>query len=222
MTAATFANFSKTGPNPSETQHGALVGNTTRYTCHMAVMHWAFMDLGDTQAAAHGRVEAINEAKCVACNPGGGNHGSIPATWYGANFCGVGGVHIPNRAALYAAVNVGDVLIVSNPARPMHSMVVVKKSSVMGYHFVYIRGLNNYGTTGTGIYLRYDNSDRDIDTAALWRQAPPVLPPVLGAEVFGNGGAELYVIPFANYIASATVAYNNCNNGLGGWAYVGP
>ena len=50
MTAANFAAAARQAPNPSTALHvGAMAPG---YVCHMAAMHWAFVDLGDTQAVA--------------------------------------------------------------------------------------------------------------------------------------------------------------------------
>lgn len=219
MTALTFATHARSAPVPGTTPHLHGIAATV-YTCHMAVMHWAFMDLGDTQAQATGRVSAINEAVCQGCTAGHHVHGSISPAWYGANFC-QGALAIPNRAALFGAVNVGDVLIL--PAgMPMHSMVVVQTSTgCFGGSYVYVRGFNNVGTLGTGQRLQYDNANRDIDRAAFWRPAPAQIPPVAGLEVFGNGGSPLSVVPYANYMAQATVIRNRCALAANGnWTFV--
>lgn len=219
MTNLTFATHSKSAPVPGTTPHLGD-GGTTPYTCHMAVMHWAFRDLGDTHAQAAGCVSAINESECLACTGNHAWHSSIPSAWYGANFC-QGAIAIPNRAALFGAVDVGDVLIV--PAgMPMHSMVVVATTTgCFGHKYVYVRGFNNVGTLGTGQHLQYDNANRDIDRATFWRAAPPQLPPVPDLEVFGNGGSPLFVVPYAAYMAQALVIRNRCAQaGNGNWIFV--
>jgi hypothetical protein len=217
MTAQNFTTRSKHCPNPCTTIH--TDGNPTPYTCHMAAMHWAFMDLGDLDAVAHSRVLAIMLVKCTGCSAGGFMHGSIPATWYGPRFCGLAGnTLIADRASLHATVNVGDVLAVGKLENPSHSMVVVGKNSLVGHKFVYVRGFNNLGTLGTGQQLQYDNSDRDIDKDRYWHTQ--------GTETrFGtafNTGGWLYRIPYAGFIARAAVVRNNCNNLGGPWTYVGP
>lgn len=214
MPAATFVNHSRTAPNPDSANHGAV---TVQYTCHMAVMHWSFMEKGDTQAIANDRVSAVAVAKCPGCTNGGAMHPSIPYAWYSQAFC-TGAVHIANRAALYAAVNPGDILIVGGAIQaPMHSMVVVNKRSLMGITSVYIRGFNNVGTLGTGPHLGYDNSDRDIDKAVLWHG------PAGGNQTFGNGpGNNLYVIDFATYMNRAGVVRGQCiPAAAGGYQYRG-
>jgi hypothetical protein len=184
----------------------------------MAAMHWAFMDHGDNDAAANLKIESIIRAKCPRCvNPLGiAPHGSINSNWYGAQFCN-GAVAIANRAALYNAVNVGDVLILPSAVMPMHTMVVVSKSSFLGYTYVYIRGFNNVGTLGTGGFLQYDNSDRDIDVARYWHG------PANGNQTFGNTAGALLRVPYANYSANALAVRTNCQLVLGaGYNYIGP
>ena len=215
MPAANFANHARMGPNPATTAHAGVGGNTS-YTCHMAAMHWAFMDLGDNMATAHAKVEAINRAKCLGCLGLHHLHGSISPNWYGQHFTTAGAVALMHRGVLYPSVNAGDVLILPRPQAPMHSMVVVSKSSWFGHTFVYIRGFNNTNTLGTGPFLRYDNADRDVDRAAYWHGV---------GQVFGLGaaaGGRLYKVPYANYSASAAVVRANCNFALGVWTYVGP
>ena len=98
--AQNYATQSKTGPNPASTAH-LHGGGSTSYTCHMAAIHWAFMDHGDNQGAAQKRMEAIIQATCIPCvnNNPDLRHGSISPQWYGTNFCG-GAQRILNRAAL--------------------------------------------------------------------------------------------------------------------------
>jgi hypothetical protein len=215
MPAANFATSAKHGPNPCATTH--TDNNPTAYTCHMAAMHWAFMDLGDTDANANAKAQAIIQAKCQGCLGTHHMHGSILPAWYGTNFCG-GAVQIANRAALYAAVNVGDVLITAQPQQPMHSMVIVSKKTMLGRHFVYVRGFNNTNTLGAGPFLQYDNSDRDIDKDKFWHSQAGITRFGLS---FSTGGA-LHRIPYGTYSASAAVVRNNCNNAAGPWVYAGP
>ena len=217
MSAQTFAANAKEAPDPCKTAHANPL-LLTGYTCHMAVMHWAFMDLGDSQATANARLQAIVQGKCQPCRGGQGTHSSISAAWYGPQFCVGGDTLIANRAALHASVTIGDVLLTNNPAYPMHSMVVVGKNSIIGFKFVYIRGFNNVGTLGTGGRDQYDNSDRDIDKDNYWH--------TMGQETrFGQDfarGGYLYCISYANFIARAGVVRGNCNNGGGPWVYTGP
>ena len=196
MAAVDFIAHSRTAPNPNTANHGGGVV----YTCHMAAMHWAFMDRGDTQAVANQRVSAVAIARCPGCNPpGGAMHPSLSYQWYSANFC-TGAAPIPTRAALYNAVEPGDVLIVGpNPATAMHTMVVVGKQRMPGHSWVYVRGFNNVGTLGTGAHLQYDAHDRDIDRAALWHGAA-------APQTFGVGPG--------NYLFKVT--YNDYSNRAGG------
>lgn len=207
MSAATFANHSRTAPNPDTANHGGGV----RYTCHMAAMHWAFMDRGDSQAIANQRVSAVAVARCPGCLHGGAVHASLPYQWYSNAFCG-GAQHIQNRAALYGSVNIGDVLIVGAAIQaPMHTMVVVNKRSALRRTWVYIRGFNNVGTLGTGLHLAYDDSDRDIDRNRYWHG------PAGGNQTFGIGpGNNLYVIPFNTYLNRAGAVRGQCFAAGGG------
>ena len=152
-------------------------------------------------------------------------HPSIGSQWYGNNMCG-GTVAIANRAALYAAVAVGDVLILPSPNLPQHSLVVVSKSSWFGHQFVYVRGFNNHGTLGTGQQNAYDDGDRDIDVARYWHNSP--VAPLVDAVVnqhFGqayNAGGPLLRIPYATYSQSAATLRNRCNGAGAAMVYVAP
>jgi hypothetical protein len=201
MPAANFVAHSRTAPNPFTANHGGGVV----YTCHMAAMHWAFMDRGDSQAVANQRVSAVAIGRCPGCNPPGGHvHPSLSYQWYGAHFC-AGAQQIATRAALYNAIEVGDVLIAGpNANAPMHTMVVVNKRRMPGHSWVYVRGFNNVGTLGTGPHLQYDAQDRDIDRAALWSGAA-------APQTFGVGpGNHLFRIPYNAYYNSAGVVRGQC------------
>lgn len=217
MSAVTFANHTKTAPNPDSTSHPAFP--SIRYTCHAAALHWAFMELGDNQATANARVEAINKATCIGCSTGGNQHSGISHTWYGNHMIApTAPVQIPNKAALMGAVAIGDVLITNAPQYPTHSMVVVGKQNLFVAKFVYVRGFNNTGTLGTGPHLQYDNADRDIHKDSLWHN-------LAGQIKFGTShstGSALYCVSYANYIAQATTIRNACSNVTGQWAYNGP
>ena len=234
MPAANFATYSKSCPNPRSVNH-TDGGGSPSYICHMAVMHWAFMDLGDNEATANARIQAIIQAKCHSCaavaavaagGAGGAGgvvvglpHGTINHEWYGANFCGHhGNTMIADRESLYAAANIGDVIITNHPNRPAHSMVVVGKNSSLGQKHVDVRGFNNFGTLGTGTQNEYDNGDRNIYQSKYWHR--------FGSETrFGMGfanGAWLWIVPYTNYLTRAAVVRNNCNNAAAGWTYTGP
>lgn len=191
MTAQNFAMLAKRGPVPFKTDHGA--GNSSTYTCHMAAIHWAFMDLGDAEGVANRRLSAIMRATCLACLGEHDLHGSLDPTWYGDKFCKDVTAQIGSRDALYAGVQVGDVLITQAPQNPMHTMVVVGKSSLGKFKFVQIRGFNNIGTLGTGSRAMYDDHDRDIDKAKYWNGA-----------TFGNSGAALHRIPYNDFSNNAS------------------
>lgn len=218
MPALNFAAHARTGPNPDTTthQHG---GGATSYICHMAAMHWAFMDLGDTQLIAQQRVEAIIRAMCRGCRDANvPMHGSIPPRWYGQHFCSGRATSIMGRGVLYATVDVGDVLILPNQMSPMHTMVVVQKSTTLGRSYVYVRGFNNFLTLGTGAHNRYDNADRDIDKASYWHNSAT-------GEVFGLAaatGGRLLKLPYATYSANAAVVRNNTALHMGAMRYTGP
>lgn len=209
MSATTFANHSKTAPNPNTANHGG--GGGVQYTCHMAAIHWAFMERGDSQATANQKVSAINVAKCPACQRGHHVHGSLDPIWYGTTFCVGVAQRISNRATLYGAVNIGDVLIVGPIGRPSHTMVVVNKRAALGRTWVYIRGFNNLGTLGTGTRSAYDNNDRDIDKDRYW------WPPSAGGnQEFGNGKEDLHVIPYNTYSNRAGIVRGHCYAAHGG------
>jgi hypothetical protein len=225
LPAANFAALARTAPNPSKTTHeveGVAAGQIqVGYTCHMAAMHWAFMDLGDSGADANVRLQAINVAKCPACDRPraegerrGHVHASILHPWYGEHFCG-GARAVARRDDLYARVNVGDVVIVGEPRAPAHTMVVVQKSSWLGRRFVYIRGFNNYGTLGTGVYNQYDNADRDIDRGNFWHTGDAEGAPTVFGRAWNTGG-PLHVIPYETYSDHAQAVRNRC--GAAGYA----
>jgi hypothetical protein len=211
MTINTFVRFAKSAPQPVQnTIHG--------YTCHMAALHWAFRELGDTEAIAGARMEAIAETKCQACLVGAPVHLSIPHDWYGTNLCG-NAVALADRDAMRANAVKGDVLLVGTAAVPAHSMVVVGKRSLLGGHWTYIRGFNNTGSLGKGGKLMYDNHDRDIDKAALWHAQ--VGQPTRFGLAYSAGGA-LSRVSYANFIADATTVRGNFNFAAGAWTYTGP
>lgn len=205
MTAQAFAGNSKIEPSPHTTVH--VGGSVTGYTCHMAAMHWAFMTLGDTQQQANNRITRIIQTTCNGClGTTPGMHGSINPQWYGKEFFfHIPATHILNRQSLYDGVSIGDVLIIPDPRMPMHTMVAVGKSALalLGTHYVYVRGYNNYGTLMTGIRDQYDDADRDIDKASLWRPNPNT---VIGGELFGaSSGSTLYVVAYEDFIEKARV-----------------
>jgi hypothetical protein len=208
--AETFARHSSTAPNPNKVNHSDVGGVV--YTCHMAAMHWAFMDHGDNQIMANQRVSTIATALCNKCCHNTGIHSSILHEWYGNAFCN-GAIPITNKAALYHAVNIGDVLIVGEPQRPVHTMIVTNKRSLLDYNWVYIRGFNNIGTLGTGGYLAYDNNSRDINKNQYWHGN------ATNNQTFGNGLGRLFVIPFRTYSDSADIVRRQCTINAGIMTY---
>ena len=182
MTEIPFVQAAMSAPNPQSVTHPS--GGQVVYTCHMAVMHWMCMALGDAAAEANRVVSAFTKASCPGCN-GGGNHNSVDASEYGGIFC-KGATKIPNMAGVAGAVTVGDVLITSFPNRPMHSMVVVGKDATT----VQIRAFNNMGTFGAGPRLQYDTTSRNICDPALWFS---------NAAKFGATGSDLYVVPHRSF-----------------------
>ena len=218
MSKEAFIRAAYDSPQPAREIHNEEGGGVS-YCCHSAMMHWAFMALGETHQGANALVSKLSTLVCRACNNRGGigGHESISFEWYGSNFC-TGAVEISNRMDLTTKVNVGDVLITSRPEAPMHSMVVVKidDSHTPAIHNqdilkkghleldvyfsnVYIRGFNNAGTfPGAGRSV-YDDHDRDVTAKTNWYP-----------EGFGVQGG-LYVIPFEKYIASAAAARRTIN-----------
>ena len=201
MSQQTFAQHAATAPViPAGVRHS--------YTCHMAALYWAFLDLGDTALEAATRVEEIAKFNCHGCKtkPKPGvmiMHPSIPHAWYGLKLC-AGALPVPDAQNLLTYADVGDVILVGAPQRPMHSMVVVHAPGPG--QPVAIRGFNNFSTLGTGTHLQYDNADRVI--------APPGVPPAGanywhtgadGTTRFGqgfDGGGPAYRIQYETFVTS--------------------
>jgi len=184
MSALEFSRLSKVSPNPHTTNCGN--GGDTSYTCHSAVLHWAYMDHGCSQIEANQRVTALTRATCPGCKTPGMPHSSIVAHRYGEMFCHTA-VRV-YRNSLHTSCQPGDVLITGHPTLPNHSMVV---RQVRGPNHVTIRGFNNIGTLGTGNLLQYDNSSHNITQDKYWAS-----PGLFGAN---TPGIELYRIPYINY-----------------------
>jgi hypothetical protein len=147
----------------------------------MAAMHWAQMALGKTQQEANRIVGDFARANCPGCR-GQGPHGSVGPAVYGAHFCTTARP-VPNQQALYGMVAVGDVLITEHPSRPMHTMIVRRKTSP---NDITIRGFNNFGTLGTGVRDQYDPVSHNIMQDKYWHN------PAAGR--FGLVGVPLYVV----------------------------
>ena len=145
-------------------QHNAMnapvidttVNNFHPYNCHMAVMHWALLFIGETEQKAQAMVQKITRTYCPHCKdrkpcPQGG---SLQNHEYAKILCGQAK---PLNAATCAP---GDVVIVPNPAWPSHSMVVVSNDA----NGIGIRGYNNTGTFPNAMppppFLQYDNNTR--------------------------------------------------------------
>ncbi len=184
MSALDFSRLSKIPPNPHTTACGGAGNNS--YTCHSAVLHWAYMDQGCTQIQANQRVTALTRALCPGCRAPGMPHSSIVASSYGKMFCHTG-VRV-NKDFLHTSCQPGDVLITGDPAFPNHSMVV---RQVRGPNHVTVRGFNNIGTLGTGNLLQYDDSSHNITKDKYWAS-----PTMFGAHA---PGIPLYRISYVNY-----------------------
>lgn len=185
MSALAFSRASKIAPIPDVVNHGDRMD--VKYTCHMAVMHWMCMALGDTQAQANKIVSGFAKAHCPSCKSGAANHSSINAGEYGRALCAGPAQPIASAVDLTGAVSAGDVLVTGNPNYPMHSMVVRQNH---GADHVTIRGFNNFGTLGTGQFLAYDPVSRNITKDKYWPGGP---------GRFGNTGNPLYVVPYAHF-----------------------
>jgi hypothetical protein len=179
MNGQTLSDMSKIAPQPCTVNHPG--GGPVGYTCHMAAMHWAQMALGKTQQEANRIVGDFARASCPGCR-GQGPHGSVGPAVYGAHFC-TAARPVLNRQALFAMVAVGDVLITEHPSRPMHTMIVRRRTSP---NDVTIRGFNNFGTLGTGVRDQYDPVSHNIMQDKYWRD------PAAGR--FGLVGVPLHVV----------------------------
>ena len=194
------------------------------YTCHMSALYWAFRDLGDSGPEAAARIEEIAKFNCNGCQtrPKPGvmiNHSSIPHPWYGQKLC-FGALPVVDAQDLMNYAEVGDVILVGAPQRPMHSMVVVN-APAPGQP-VSIRGFNNTNTLGTGTHLQYDNADRVI--------APPGVPNYWhlaesGKTVFGlsaSSGGPAYRLDYDTFVtANAATIRRQFKQQDGGLVYTG-
>lgn len=214
MSQQPFAQRARTAPT-------LVPGAQHTFTCHVAALYWAFHDLTNNATEAAAMVEAIAKANCQRCRePGGGGgiqqgHHSIPHPWYGRNLCR-GALAVSDSTALQAYAEVGDVLLVGDPSRPSHSMVVVNKSLLgQGLH---VRGYNNFLTLGTGRRDAYDPQDRDVGVMQFWHRQGNV-------THFGQGyamGGPLYRVPYGTYVLGHADALRRKFQGLGGqFQYVG-
>lgn len=127
------------------------VGNHP-YNCHMAVLQWACIELGQSQSAAMDTVEQITQAGCPHCKGQNNLKASLQDDYYGQVFCS-SAVPLNNMSA-----RVGDVVVIPNRARPTHSMVIV--SNVQGE--LLVRGYNNEGTFVGAPRDAYDTTSRNL------------------------------------------------------------
>ena len=216
-TAQTFASHATEDPE--------LQGQAKHpYTCHMAVLYWAFRDRGDDKATAFKRVDAIAKFKCILCKgsqKGIPTHQNIPSQWFGTNIykkstCS----RVNTRDDLQADLNVGDVLITGHDSMPNHSMVVVRKNYAGDNRQTFIRGFNNKGALNTGIMNKYDNADRNIDVEDLWSAEPGWHPPLIITELlFGHrdaiGKLALFVVSYNRFIQQVGSIYLSTKLTLG-------
>lgn len=165
-TPENFANLAKTEPI-TDVVH--LYNNKYHtfscwYSCHMAVIYWAFKHLiGDD--AEHYLSALMQLGGCIGCigNSMSKAHSSISRDYYKKKFCSdTKPLELKENQLNIENLNVGDVIIIDPPS-PSHSMVVVNINNRC-----WIRGYNNgrtfiYLKTGPGIDV-YDDNDRDIST----------------------------------------------------------
>ena len=188
MPALNFSRLSKIPPMPNTTNCGHPAAVDVSYTCHSAVLHWAYVDLGLTQHQANLQVTALTKAACPGCNRAGMPHCSLPAYRYGELFCHTAQRIYKNQLQTLQA---GDVLITGAPTLPNHSMVVRQVRRGPNHNHVTVRGFNNFGTLNTGILMQYDASSHNITQDKYW-----VSNAMFGVSPFG---IELYRITYANY-----------------------
>jgi hypothetical protein len=213
MSRDSFATYAATAPfEPQPIPHG--------YTCHMAAVYWAFKDLGDADGVAAAKVQALASFTCRGCKekPGPGKfitHFSLEHEWYGRHFC-QGAIALKTHTDLLAYAEVGDVILVGAPQRPMHSMIVVSTGTPGP---IKIRGFNNYNTTGTGAYNKYDNGERDIsDRNTMWHEQDGVTH--LGQDFVRGGPAHR--IPYERFVnVDAVAVRQNVKQAGGSYTYTG-
>lgn len=212
MTNETYARLSGSAPDPDYIDNG---DHKVRYTCHLAAMHWGFMDLGKSQAEAHEIIGRISKLFCSTCEDVkkqalahkstlqtlhdrlvgrsalrfdvGKMHGSLLPEQYSKLFCRRAR-RIERRADLFASTRVGDVLIYGSIDMPAHSMVV---SSRADQDRVTVRGYNNYGTLREGPPNAYDPHSRNIAQRQYW---------VRETEGIFRGGFSLFVIRHEDFM----------------------
>jgi hypothetical protein len=138
-----------------------IAPNFHRYNCHMAVIFWALLEMEDDDQKAQDGVQKIARHHCNHCR-GVGNCNSGPSLdnmKYGNLFCRDLGTKL-GAAPTANDVEVGDVVFISHPSFPIHSMVVVEKGEG---NRIGIRGWNNKGTFSDAPFLKYDPVTRWLD-----------------------------------------------------------
>lgn len=122
------------------------------YNCHMAVLQWAALAIGRSVQEAVKDVERITRSVCPHCKGQSPLKASLQNEEYGKIFCRQG-VPLVNTDA-----QAGDVVVIPNIGRPMHSMVIV--SAVGGV--LLVRGYNNAGTFVGAARDQYDDTSRNL------------------------------------------------------------
>lgn len=218
MPRQAFLRASLTYPRPfhliHQGQRGAVV-----YTCHMAVLHWALMALGQPQEKAHLKVRDYTFAHCLGCQGTHDWHSSLNIRQYGQDFC-QSGIEIEGPENLSENCKPGDVLVVGEPTNVSHTMVVHRvdegepaaipagaaAAAATGStgkeelaidkdnRGVFIRGFNNSSTfekvDASVAKNNYDPNDRNVADQRLWTGGP------LGRGEYGN---PVYVIPHREF-----------------------
>ena len=211
MTAQHLALLAQYAPSPGTITHNLPKGSASvdvGYSCHLAMMHWAFMALNCTGAEANAAVNRIFRAYCVDCVDGAGHDrgfGNGIHAAYGNLFCQKAQV-IADKAELYAQAAVGDVLITGPKEFPPHSMVVSDhRRNLIGVKRVMVRGFNNAGTLGTGEKDAHDMLSRNAMDDRHWRR-DPAKPNQSEQTKFGIGASPLLVIKHADFMECARTA----------------
>lgn len=212
MTGQRLALLAQFAPEPGTIIHKNPAGTSvpgTVYSCHLAMMHWAFMALNCTGTEANDAVNRIFRAHCENCTDrsdhdrgfGNGIHGA-----YGRLFCNEA-EEVQDKAALYDMATVGDVLITAHPKNPMHSMVISgRMHRLTTGKRVMIRGFNNFGTLGTGEKDAHDMLSHNIMNDRYWKR-DSAKPDQTARCNFGKAsGAPLFLIKHADFIGRARTA----------------
>ena len=143
------------------------------YNCHMAVLQGACLANGQSEKVSIDSVERITRHVCPHCKHQSLLKGSLQNDEYGKIFCAAT-TPLNNMSA-----RVGDVVVVPNKGRPMHSMVIVSAN----HGELLVRGYNNAGTFVGAPRDAYDSTSRNLAN----RNAPQSNP--------------VFLIPEASYLA---------------------